>query len=404
MTLSPSLSRYLIVTPPLSWAYQISSAKNLKIAVVGGSNSQGHGTINYPAQLREYIKKYPDSYLFNLAVGSAIGDIHFFVNCIGSNNDLSQKFQSNDPPNLWLIDFSINLAESDINQAELLLFSIWNLYDLRNLTRPSILFIDLFSPRDFYMPSYHFTGMFGMPTVGTLISRLARFYDIPFLSFTDYLLHEFIHHYRHHCIGYDMHDEKCVSPLFLNDRHHFSFLAHQLCMENLLIPLLEDALKFDLSIPYFPRILPYTYQVHKSHRSISDTCQVHQLPAYPTLKYLSDSFKNYEYMQGRYCLADSRPNSIIQLPFPTLGRSPKSVGVMSLKSWNMSYVGVFDCRLDTEKTQNWIEIHPKATILGTRIEPTMLHLSDEDLSRSSSIICRTKSELLVCITGLIVHY
>lgn len=408
LTLSSLLSRYLIITPSLSWGYQLAIRKKINIAIVGGSNSQSAGSSNYPSLLRKYIPKYSDSYILNLATGSAIGDIHFFVNCVGSNEELIQKFNNHDPPNLWMIDFSINIGDSDIDQIELLLFTIWNLYDLRNFTRPSILFIDLFSPRSFYMPKSRGNGQhFYIPTTGAEISRIARFYDIPFLSFTDYLFHEFIKDYRMNCLDYDMHDDKCVSPLFIggNDRHHLSELAHKLCVNNLIIPLLEIAMSMDTSSPYLPNILPYTYKLIQPHISIYNTCRLHRMSSYPSLRYQSISFKTTEYMSNRFCLGTNQANSMIEIPLQTVNENinPKSIGIMSLKSWNISYVGLFQCRFDNENS-DWYDIHPKASIMATRIEPTILHNQYNKRIRSKSIICRTSTNSFVCISGIIVQY
>ena len=405
---------------PLSWVRNIAEDGFLRVVTVGGSNCVFPHS--FPSNLLSFMERADimnKSYSANYAIGGTSPD--FFAHCIGSNEDLVGRFETGQPPNVWVLDMSVNLpvheAPNGLHEAtaevESLLSTIRGLYYHRRLRQPSIVFVDLWSTLSIYGGraldySYH---------TGIVVNSIAEFHDIPVVSFKLQYFKTFVNRFitdpcwKGSGGGREKHVNCRPDSYFMDDFHHLSQLAHDEILRRGLVPLLREALDVDVaSLP------PSEPQLEKEELAL--TSPSHRLEAngdmyrcfsrtngYAPFESIVSSFGGW-YISGyvggthkyaRRCLMSKSANQVVTISIPS-DKVYDAVNMFYYRSWNRSFTGDISCWLDEDKAKNVI-----VSGLNSRpfTEPQVVSLFDGiDKKKSKTLRCSSLDHRLACIVAV----
>jgi hypothetical protein len=356
------------------------------------------------------------SYSINYAIGGTSPG--FFAECIGSNEDLLARFDSHHPPNVWVLDMSVNLpvqeAPGGLHEAtaevEDLLSTIHGLYHYRRLRQPSIVFVDLWSPLSIYggrpfSHSYH---------TGIVVNSIAEFHDIPVVSFKQDIFREFADRFiSDPCWkgkGGSRERAECRSdPYFMADLHHLSKLAHDEILRRGLVPLLQEALAVDVaSLPPHRPPVDLLSLASLSHRLETKGPMYRcfsRTKGYAPFESIVSSFGGWyisgyvggSLTYGRPCLMSKSAGQEFTISIPT-DRVYDAVKLFYYRSWNTSFTGDVSCWLDGYRSNSVVV---KGLNKRPFTEPQVVGLFEEiDKKKAKTLSCSSLDHRLACIVAV----
>mmetsp|Transcript_12055 Transcript_12055/g.18035 ORF Transcript_12055/g.18035 Transcript_12055/m.18035 type:complete len:491 (-) Transcript_12055:107-1579(-) len=401
-------NRFMALHPSNEWGQQIRLQRNVRILMIGGSNSEGTGCEdnNFVKVLRNRLESMDDrSYIINVSQGGV--DISFFI---GETYIFETESWASDRwPNVIIIESAINSEGSWITAQYIdnMLFNIFEKYHAKSLPRPDVVFLELFNVF-WIVKSFekndtkverirHLSSFTAVPEqaemfnrgcrAGPYINALARFYSYPVLSAVDTLWPAFTRFFiQNKVISYDLPHEENNGELtvwpYTSEGVHLSCKGHEFVGNDILIRFFVDQLRprssdhpnmnsTDAEHPEneIRMFSPSTYQTLINRWSTWGINQ-NQLSAITehtvgwNLTFLDHG--NHRFHDGHDCYGargTTNSKAIFKIPTPRYCQTCK-IGISYLHSWNRSYIGNVSCSLYTLPHRNNRHIPSSKSIIA----------------------------------------
>ena len=379
--------RSIAVPPMNSWGNSMRKGKSCRVLVLGGSNSIGSGcpANSFVMRLEKFLTTFKNesnsSYVINQSIGGAsidtfIGEVYDF-----------ESWPPSRWPNVVVIETALH---SDFSwdtafKVDNLLFLLQDKWQSKNLSRPDILFLELFSVgwiahkfEGSEIPAKRLAHLNSFNAVdklnekfnrgcrgGPYINAVARFYSYPMLSAVDPLWPSFVRFFLKNSLDYSYgdlsHENRTIWP-YTYDGVHLSCKGHAFVGNDILVPFFKHQLR-KKSPPHLHRG-PITVEDH-GVRMFSPSLYVNVVT-----KWVSYGATNREGMwspikessewnmtfldNGRHSRGDGHDcygakgrvhsKAVFQFKVPSFCSKCK-VGLTYIHSWNESFVGDVECQL-----------------------------------------------------------
>eukprot|EP01041_Mallomonas_annulata_P004424 gene4424-8809_t len=438
------LGRAILVRPSNAWGYEMRRQKSIRIACLGGSNTEGR----YPGMIDAWLKQKisPDSYALDL--GASGQDLQRWLNLP------NMGFEHQDYslwPNLFSFESAVNCLPGTSGNVIMdeVMHDIIDKYERHGLVSPSFMIIEVILFMAWYDPyltdirygdprfnitsyedrlamvnsfedSEDVAPYFGRSTGrrGMTQSFFARYYWIPFISWRDASFPSFIRHF----LGFN---QSVRWPLLTPEYNHISGEAHEILVNDIIGPFLYE-----------------NFQYREADKEpLMNAFDNHKIRLYPAPKHPQKTLEEWDFTYGRThavaivnvhpvpnwniieykpdrrCYASTTKDSFTELRFISNKRCNNEwnciLKLSYLHSWNISRYGDIRCsvfQLPRNILRNESSIEAKQISEPVLIESNTKHNRDTTIHITDiasklphghlELRCVKPDNRLACITRL----
>lgn len=431
---------YLAVSPKQSWGNQMRRQKNMRILLLGGSNSVGCCCDkSFPVIVAANFSRNSNSYLLNHAISGSRP--YFFI---GKTYDF-ESWPNSSWPNIVLLEFSLNswVGWSTALEIDNLIYLLLEKWELVGLPPPDVVFLELFSAGDLYntikekddtrenrikllnsvqlSPSDANYKSVIFNQAQTYIDAVARYYSYPVLSVRNTWWPAFSRFYIKNSVT------KRWPYLF--DRVHASCIGHEYIANNIILRFLldqmikiqpdDDSTTMKDELRMFPQSLYWNLIKNWPLWGLAAANNTHISMFQSIIKpavgwdftYLDNG--RHKFNGGHDCYGSRGENHAIatfKIKVPSKCHKLCTIGISYLHSWNTSYIGDVICRLHSADN-NKHKVKSNVTITGSVFNGVTMKATYPEETRFSSSVadglytikCSKLDNKFACFTRVAIY-